>query len=354
MTGNISTASGTTSGDNLTSTTRTNTSAVFQSTNTINNDEWEDSYDTVNKSTSSISKKGTSGTTELLDMRALQQKRREQDDVAERLRVEETRAVLQRAKLGMEREAKRLEEERAAAAAKKVSTNRFLSSTTTTSPQAPTAAAASATTSGGDKWIPPNKRGLATTTTNVSSNLGRMSTGTSEQSKGFSFMRKLDVGDEEAFPDLASADKLILEAKEKAAAAAHHHRLPTTSKKVTSGTTVSTSNEVTASSQEEKKDGISATPTPTTITPSTNAKESETPSSTKHEVDPQIPPKKDEETISNTEITNTTYQENETNEKASTSVPATVTETTKAATEEVGLLKKKKKKKDISSFKVGG
>jgi len=50
------------------------------------------------------------GPTELLDMKALELNRSEQDDIAERMRVEETRAQLAAAKAGMEKEAQRLRE----------------------------------------------------------------------------------------------------------------------------------------------------------------------------------------------------------------------------------------------------
>jgi len=51
---------------------------------------------------------GAGATTELLDMKALEKKRNEEDDIAERMRVEETRAQLAAAKEGMAKQAERL------------------------------------------------------------------------------------------------------------------------------------------------------------------------------------------------------------------------------------------------------
>jgi len=327
--------------------TSSHPSTLFQTVSMTNNDGWEDEAP-ITGSTYSISKKGASGTTELLDMRALQQKRREQDDVAERLRIEETRAVLQRAKLGMEREAKRLEEERAAAEAKKSS--RLLS---TAAPQAPATTNTSAV-GVSDKWIPPNKRGLATTMA-TSSTFGRMS-GLPEKSKGYSSIRKLDVADEEAFPDLASADKLILEAKEKAAAV--HHRLTPAKKVAGSSNITPITTEVSPLTLEEKKD-VASEKVPT-MTDTKSIEPSESPALTKIEED-QLIPKRDEVTAAISGQTPTlderdVQKDNEEKDSIPSFAPTTLEDITKPSSkaDESGILKKKKKKKDVSSFKVGG
>jgi hypothetical protein len=313
-----------------------------------NNDGWEDEAP-LTGSTYSISKKGASGTTEWVDMRALQQTRREQDDVAERLRIEETRAVLQRAKLGMEREAKRLEEERAAAEAKKNS--RLLSNA---APQAPATTTNTSAVGVSDKWIPPNKRGLATTTA-TSSTFGRMG-GLPEQPKGYSSIRKLDVADEEAFPDLASADKLILEAKEKAAAV--HHRLTPAKKVAGSSNITPTTTEVSPLKLEERKD-VASEKVPT-MTDTKSTEPSESPALTKTEED-QLIPKCDEVTAAITGQTPTLdgrdiQKDNEEKDSIPSLAPPTLEDITKSTSkaDESGILKKKKKKKDVSSFKVGG
>lgn len=126
----------------------------------------------------------TSGgtTAELMDMKALDPKRNEQDNIAEKLRVEENKAKLAAAREGMEREAQRLKEEQekkkeAAAAV------------------APRFAAAAAT---GGKWVPPHMRaGGAGTLPKI--RMGAAGGGT----------QKVDTQDEELFPDLAAADAII-------------------------------------------------------------------------------------------------------------------------------------------------
>jgi len=266
-------------------------------------------------------------------MRALQQKRREQDDVAERLRIEQTKAVLQKAKAGMEREAKRVEgekEKKAAAVASRFSV-----------PAANLGIGmGSATSSGGvGKWVPPNRRVGAAS---LSASFGRMGLGDSSKSTSSSsslFQRKIDVQDEEAFPDLASADK-ILEAKEKALNRPAY-TLPTKKSNVVAvgtspwgGTTASTSATAPAPKMEratlfpekEKEPEQVSTPAEEKVTETEPKGEEIAPSAPAQEVQP---------------------------------APAASAESTlvaeKTATDEgVSALRKKKKKKDISSFKVGG
>ena len=71
---------------------------------------------------------GAGATTELLDMKALEKKRNEEDDIAERMRVEETRAQLAAAKEGMAKEAERLQAEKEAKRAKVAAAEEFLRS----------------------------------------------------------------------------------------------------------------------------------------------------------------------------------------------------------------------------------
>jgi hypothetical protein len=109
-------------------------------------------------------------TTELLDMNSLSLKRREEDDVAERMRVEDTRAQLAAAKAGMEREAARL----AAAAASDAKPK-------------------SAGPAGMNKsWVAPHLRSGGTTT-----------------STRTGFGTRLDTQSEELFPDLHMAEAIL-------------------------------------------------------------------------------------------------------------------------------------------------
>lgn len=119
---------------------------------------------------------------ELLDMKALDSKRREQDDIAERMRVEETKAALAAAKEGMEREAERLKEE---AEFKQVPDTKKV---------APRFAAAA----DGGRWLPPHMR----------SGGGGASISMRSRMAGSGF-QKLDTKDENLFPDLAAADAIL-------------------------------------------------------------------------------------------------------------------------------------------------
>lgn len=130
---------------------------------------------------------GTGATAELLDMKAFDAKRRGEDDIAERLRIEETKAQLAAAKEGMEREAQRLKEERESKEFKEV-----------TKPSQ--SGTPGATGLMGSKWVPSRMRmGTGLDRVRVNSSLGMPSS-------------KLDTQDENLFPDLAAAD-VILEQK---------------------------------------------------------------------------------------------------------------------------------------------
>jgi hypothetical protein len=118
-----------------------------------------------------------STTTELLDMNSLSIKRREEDDIAERMRVEDTKAQLAAAKAGMEREAARLAAEAAAAAA-----------------ASETKSTGSSSSSMNKSWIAPHLRG------------GAMGMTTSTRT---GFGTKLDTQSEELFPDLHMADAIL-------------------------------------------------------------------------------------------------------------------------------------------------
>lgn len=124
-------------------------------------------------------------TTELMDMKALDPKRNEQDNIAEKLRVEENKAKLAAAREGMEREAQRLkdEQEKKKEAASNV---------------APRFGAAAAAVGGG-KWVPPHMRAGG------AGSLPKIRMGAA----GAGFAQKVDTQDENLFPDLAAADAII-------------------------------------------------------------------------------------------------------------------------------------------------
>lgn len=138
-----------------------------------NNDDWDDSQGVAWGSNATAANSGAdSKVSELLDMQALEVKRNEEDDVAERLRVEETKAQLARAKEGMAKEAERLAAEKAEKEAK-------------------AAERAAAPPAAGGRWVPSHMR-----------NVG----GGAPVGGG-----GLSSTNEELFPDLAAADKILAE-----------------------------------------------------------------------------------------------------------------------------------------------
>jgi len=139
----------------------------------------------------SYSRKGAvaaASTAEVLDMKAFDAKRRDQDDIAERMRLEETKAQLAAAREGMEREAQRLKEERER---KREETKK---------PESRAIGGISGIGAGG-KWVPPHMRS--------GSGLSRVRMG----SVGPPASQKLDTQDSSLFPDLAAADKILEQQK---------------------------------------------------------------------------------------------------------------------------------------------
>lgn len=156
---------------------------------------------------------GTGGAAELLDMKALEKKRNEQDDIAERLRVEETKAKLKAAKEGMEKEGQRLKEEKEAKA------QPFQTVTTGGSRFGKASANIFGGSSGGgapgDKWVPSHMRGGSGITPRTMS------------SSHSGYQRKVDTQDENLFPDLATADKIIAKEEEQKQIANRKAKAPT-------------------------------------------------------------------------------------------------------------------------------
>jgi len=145
----------------------------------------------------------TNGPAEIKDMSAFGTKTSEQDDIAQRMRTEEIKSKLAAAKEGMKKEEQRLKEEQAAKESKKQensqTSNRFGS-------------AAAAVGGGiGSKWVPSHMRGRSTPAPGP-----RFGAAVSAASGGF--QKKVDTNDEELFPDLATADRLIQDEEDKKAA----------------------------------------------------------------------------------------------------------------------------------------
>ena len=132
-------------------------------------------------------------TRDLLDMKSLDLTGNEEEQIAEKLRIEENKNKLAAAREGMEREAQRIKEEKEKKeqeAADKAS-NRF------------GAAAASVGGAGGSKWVPSRLRD------------GGASRWGAAASSGFGgASQKVDTEDQELFPDLAAADAMIEKQKQ--------------------------------------------------------------------------------------------------------------------------------------------
>lgn len=161
------------------------TTAVTDSTSGSGGGDWDEEA-----LAAAFARKGAvaGNATELLDMKALESKRREHDDVAERLRVEETKAKIAAAREGMEREAQRLKEERE----KKDEAMK---------PETPAAGLGGV----GGKYVPRHMRAGV-------GGLSRMRMGAAGMPS-----QRLDTQDESLFPDLASADKILEKQKNQVA-----------------------------------------------------------------------------------------------------------------------------------------
>lgn len=158
-------------------------------------------------------KRGT--VTELLDMNALEARRREEDDVVERLRVEETKAALTSARVGMKKEAQRLKEKEEAKKQKETSAK-----------AAQTVGSADGRSS---KWLPPHQRGGA------SAALGNSRLMMS-RARGGGGSAGIDTKDDNDFPDLASANAAIEEQKRLEKEQSEKERLRIANKKASATT----------------------------------------------------------------------------------------------------------------------
>eukprot|EP00538_Stauroneis_constricta_P013672 CAMPEP_0119567590 /NCGR_PEP_ID=MMETSP1352-20130426/36356_1 /TAXON_ID=265584 /ORGANISM="Stauroneis constricta, Strain CCMP1120" /LENGTH=331 /DNA_ID=CAMNT_0007616865 /DNA_START=141 /DNA_END=1136 /DNA_ORIENTATION=- len=143
-------------------------------------EQWDDEALAANLTKKvTVAAPGTGNSAELLDMKSLDLKRDEEEDIAEKLRIKETKAKLAAAKEGMEREALRIKEEQE----KKE--------------QAKQEAAAVRP----NRWVPTHMKAGG-------SMLSRERLGMASK-----MSQKIDTQSEELFPDLASASKIIEEQK---------------------------------------------------------------------------------------------------------------------------------------------
>lgn len=273
-------------------------------------DEWDDEA----LAAATIAKRGpiaaTPATTELLDMKALDPKRSESDNIADKLRLEETKAQLAAAREGMEREAQRIKEEEEQ---KKTAAATAAASAAATTPRFGTAAAA---VGEGGKWVPPQRR---------AGNLPKIRMGAAASAAA---SQKLDTKDENLFPDLATADKL-LEEQQKQQQQVSAFKVP---KKTPVGgrATWGSRQPLDLKKREEpKKEAPKPTPPPTPPPPPPAAAPA-----------PAAPPRESPKPVVEA--------------PAPPPAAAAASPAPAAAAPAKTAVKKKKKKKDLSTFKPGG
>jgi len=120
----------------------------------------------------------------------------EQEDIAEKLRVEETRAKLAAAREGMEREAQRIKEEKE---------KKELEATNSRFGNA-AAGLSSSAAGGGGKWVPSRLR------------VGGEKVASGGWGTKSSHQKKVDTEDENLFPDLSAADAILEKQKQEQSA----------------------------------------------------------------------------------------------------------------------------------------
>ena len=243
---------------------------------------------------------------EVLDMKSISQNKGS-DNISEKLRVEETKAQLAAAREGMEREAARAKAEKERK-----------------EQEAQEKEAAKAASGGGGIWVSARMRA------SQNANLSKVRMGVAGK------QQQLDTSNEELFPDLAAADK-ILEQKEKSAQPA---RVP---KKTPVGGGASWATKTNSNKTPAKPPMKSAAPSDQEqedrkSSPGDEGKKAEVADATAAGAGPSKTEKEDTPSES-PDPTPAKVPETETTAAA---VPATKPKATK-----------KKKKKDLSSFKPG-
>jgi hypothetical protein len=173
-------ASATTNAENQ---NRNNIACNNNSNSSPENEQWDDEALGASLAGTATKKGSQTTTNNVLDMKSIDPKKGSTDTIAEKLRLQETKAQLAAAREGMERQAQKIKE----------SKEKMLETTTAT---AATGANRFAAASASTKWVPTHMRGAG-------------SSGTQQLRAGGG--GKLDVADNELFPDLAAADKILKE-----------------------------------------------------------------------------------------------------------------------------------------------
>lgn len=194
--------------------------------------DWDESALTAKIQASTLSSTsgaaGTSSTSELLDMKTTyESKRNEKEEIKEKLRVEETKAQLAAAREGMIKQGEKLKEEKELKNKKKIAN---ASASTTSAPGNRFGLAAGNMAGGGGtgaKWMPPHLRNSGG---GRPMGLGRSGIG-GGSAPGSGFQKQVNTTDEELFPDLATADRIISQEEEAKKAAAQRRVQPAWGKK---------------------------------------------------------------------------------------------------------------------------
>lgn len=182
--------------DGAASSLHTSSNAAAGGTDGSGDFQWDDeamAAATSRKGTTVTATSGGTSTKDWADLKALDLKTsgNGQDDIAKKLRVEETRAQLAAAREGMEREAQRIKEEKE---------KKEQLAKDKTAPRFGAAAGGVSAAGGGGKWVSSRIR------------TGGGMASLSDRFAGAGGSHRLDTEDENLFPDLAAAD-IIMEKK---------------------------------------------------------------------------------------------------------------------------------------------
>jgi len=299
---------------------------------TSGDDQWADSQGGWGSSNKEVP--ATSGAdskvAELMDMQALNAKRNEQDDVAERFRIEETKAKLARAKEGMAKEAERLATEKA------VKEDKAAGRAGTVGPGGRMGGGGT-----GGKWVPAHMRGSAAGASGGSRfGMAGSSVRGAVSMDGSGFQQKVDMSNEELFPDLAAAE-VILADKEKQEKDARDRMATGKAKAPTGwGNRAGISAEPAAAPAQRKPLNLVKPPAERKPLNLTSSNKTEEDSQAKKEEKREAPAAAAAVPEAATAVA-----------PAPVAVAATPTAVTPAPAEPVKKVLKKKKKKDLSTFK---
>ncbi len=293
---------------------------------------------------------------ELLDMQALNAKRNVQDDVAERLRIEETKAALARAKEGMAKEAERLAAEKAEKEAKAAARAEARAESSATSALGGSGA--------GGKWVPSFRSTASSSSGTGSSIRGPVSMG----GVGSGFQKSVDMSNDELFPDLAAADQILTE-REKQLKAEQDRMASSSQSSVRApdgwGSRMMTGSSASASaSSPQRKPLVLSKPLterkPLNLAPPSKKKEedvepaaaAEAVAKEEEKVAVETEPSVPESEVEGTTTAESTELASESTTAVADAAPAATTTSAPEKSTAPAPVLKKKKKKDLSTFKA--